>query len=246
MILVALIPEATGVLLNEWGLKYLGDSYQLYLICFFVVAVLLLAYLTSDSWRGNGDALQAKRSTSYNIPKTAANQSLLQQAKRAIGQAQLVDALQFLSQINTPSVLEAVSLLSARLAKHGQMTIQGVLSYDKDVRTLNTLNRDTLALVSALENELKTGVEYQKTIKEYLLKRYTKRLESKLASRQPINLRLLPTTEGTSEETGRTFEPIGSETLKGYIAEVFQAAYGRLLITGVPGAGKRVCCLNWQ
>jgi hypothetical protein len=81
MILVALIPEATGGLLNEWGLKYLGDSYQLYLICIFVVAVLLLTYLTPDSWRGNGDALQAKRSTSYNIPKTAANQSLCNRPK---------------------------------------------------------------------------------------------------------------------------------------------------------------------
>jgi hypothetical protein len=71
-----------------------------------------------------------------------------------------------------------------------------------------------------------------------LLKRYKKRLDSKLASRQPINLRLLPTTEGTSKESGRAFVPISKEALKGHIAEVFQAAYGRLLITGVPGAGK--------
>lgn len=174
----------------------------------------------------------------YNIPNTVTNKSFLQQAKTAISKAHLSDALQFLAQINIASVLADVMLLNARLAKHEQEDRQGVLSQDKKDRAFNILSRDTLGLVTTLEKELETGSDYQKTIKAYLLKRYTKRLDQKMASRQPINLWLLPTTEGTSEETSANFEPIRTDALKGHITTVFQTAQGRLLITGVPGAGK--------
>jgi predicted ATP-dependent serine protease len=78
----------------------------------------------------------------------------------------------------------------------------------------------------------------KKTIKAYLLARYTERRRQKMAKRQPINLRLLPTSEGTSDETSRAFIPIGSDILQGHITGVFEEVRGRLLITGEPGTGK--------
>ena len=194
---------------------------------------------------GNDEVSQIKEPDYFNIANTTGNKTLLHQAKEAIKNAQLSDALQFLSQINSPALNEEVAVLSARLARQRQENIQGVLTYDENDRILNKISRDALALVVGLEQELATRANYQQTIKAYLLKRYMDRLSQKMANRQPINLRLLPTTEGTSNEMSASFfAPISGKSLKGYITGIFEAAQGRLLITGVPGSGKTTILLE--
>lgn len=232
------IRNGLSVLIAILGLTWIWATKQQHWLKDFIepslVVVGSLIALCQFLMQRRGNAAPDNRPSGYNIPNTAANQALLQQAKTAIKEARLSDALDLLAQIPTPSVLEQVTLLNARLSKHEREVMQGM----EDSRMLNRLNRDTLSLIMALEKELNTGSDYQKIIKAYLHKRYTKRIKDKMADRKPINLRLLPTTEGTSLETSTHFEPISSEALQGYITGVFKEANGRLLITGVPGAGK--------
>ena len=97
---------------------------------------------------------------------------------------------------------------------------------------------------TALETEMATLASYDVTIKDYLFKRYNKRLNQKLAGRQPVNLRRRPTTEGTSKETSAAFVAFSPDEIKEHIEKTFHDAVGRLLITGVPGAGKTTLLLQ--
>ncbi|MEZ4959879.1 MAG: NACHT domain-containing protein [Saprospiraceae bacterium] len=84
------------------------------------------------------------------------------------------------------------------------------------------------------------------TIRQYLLeKRYRPRLQQKLAGDQLFNLRVKPTTEGTSLEKAESFV----KTLQGRktgkeIRQIFEQARRRLLVTGVPGSGKTSLLLH--
>ncbi|MBK9017874.1 MAG: hypothetical protein IPM82_29670 [Saprospiraceae bacterium] len=75
-------------------------------------------------------------------------------------------------------------------------------------------------------------------IKEYLKTRYQSRLDQKLANRQPVNLRRLPSFYGTSDETTITYVPYGPGEIQEEMAQTFREAKGRLLLIGAPGAGK--------
>ncbi len=83
------------------------------------------------------------------------------------------------------------------------------------------------------------------TIRQYLLeKRYRPRQQQKLAGDQLFNLHVKPTKEGTSKEKADTFitlqgKPTGKET-----RQIFEESRRRLLVTGVPGAGKTSLLLH--
>ena len=181
---------------------------------------------------------------SYDIPNTQQNRALLQEAKNAIGKAKPEQALRHLTDLNQPNVQKDVLLLSGRLAKLRKDDNHGILYYDEENVSFRRINKAILDLITALETEMSTSASYDKTIKDYLTRRYNKRLNDKLAGRQPVNLRQSPTTEGTSEETSAAFVAVSPDEIKAHIAQTFKDAHGRLLMTGVPGAGKTTLLLQ--
>jgi hypothetical protein len=180
----------------------------------------------------------------YNIPNTQLHRDYLAQARAAIADGRPEKALNTLADIKVENVSIYVSLLNGRCAERRREQIAGVLK--PTAKSLQQISRDVLSLINALEAEMNTYGAVDKEVRGYLQKRYTNRLEQKLAKRQPINLRRLLTTEGTSDETAEAFVAIGAEDVMAHIAQVFQAAYGRLLITGKPGAGKTVLLLQLE
>ena len=180
----------------------------------------------------------------YNIPNTRQHRDWLEQAKSSIADGKPDEALKILSAIKVESVASLVALLSGRWAEYMRGQVAGVLEHTD--RYFHQISKDVMSLIAVLEAEMNTYGAVDKEVREYLQKRYANRLVQKLANRQPINLRRLPTTEGTSEETVEAFVSVSAEDVKAHIAQVFQAAYGRLLITGKPGAGKTVLLLQLE
>lgn len=86
------------------------------------------------------------------------------------------------------------------------------------------------------------------TLEEKLIadfkKKYQKRETDKLVDRHPVNLIIRPTTIGLSEESKENSVTIEDEDISGRIGETFDKASGRLLIIGLPGAGKTTILLK--
>jgi len=74
--------------------------------------------------------------------------------------------------------------------------------------------------------------------------KYQKRIDSKLAGRFPVNLRINASTKGTSDETAQSFITLQDEVVGHEIGEIFDRAKGRLLVIGLPGAGKTTLLLQ--
>ncbi|MCY7329805.1 MAG: NACHT domain-containing protein, partial [Saprospiraceae bacterium] len=109
---------------------------------------------------------------------------------------------------------------------------------------INRINSDIYGLIGDIENQLADGEKENRQLRETFRQGYRDRLDQKLASRQPVNLRRFATTEGTSEPVAATFIPYSSDTIREEIGKTFQAARGRLLIVGQPGAGKTTLLLQ--
>ncbi len=82
------------------------------------------------------------------------------------------------------------------------------------------------------------------TICQYLRQRYERRKDQKLAGDQLFNLRIKPTTDGTSPEKAETFITLQGKKTGAEIQQIFEKARRRLLVTGLPGAGKTSLLLN--
>ncbi|MCC6724666.1 MAG: NACHT domain-containing protein [Saprospiraceae bacterium] len=82
------------------------------------------------------------------------------------------------------------------------------------------------------------------TIRQYLRQRYERRKDQKLAGDQLFNLRIKPTTEGTTPEKADTFITLQGKKTGEEIQQIFEKARRRLLVTGLPGAGKTSLLLN--
>ncbi len=78
----------------------------------------------------------------------------------------------------------------------------------------------------------------QTEIRKYLKSRYEHRIRQKLAGREPVNLRKIPSSTGTSDEGAQNFMTLPAEKVPSGMAELFDDARGRLLVVGAPGAGK--------
>lgn len=204
--------------------------------------IAFLQFLLARWGAGQSDSSEK----SYRIANTHANRERLKLAREAIGQAHRETALKLLAEINTPSVDGQVALLSARNAKLRQSNMEGTLTHGEESTDSNRLNRDILQLVAMLERQLMESDKLETEVRSYLKSRYSERIHQKLANRQPINLRRLPTNEGTSEDTSETFVQIDHEDIRGHIAETFGAAHGRLLITGKPGGGKTTLLIQLE
>jgi hypothetical protein len=81
-------------------------------------------------------------------------------------------------------------------------------------------------------------------IRKYLKSRYEHRIRQKLAGREPVNLRKIPSSTGTSDEAAQNFITLPAEKVPSGMAELFDEARGRLLVVGAPGAGKTTLLLQ--
>ena len=88
--------------------------------------------------------------------------------------------------------------------------------------------------------------EFYDKIKAALKSRYETRLSQKLSNRQPVNLRLVPSTAGTTPQAANTFVQYSEGKIRVKLAEYYQDANGRLLLVGVPGAGKTTLLLQLE
>lgn len=244
IIVAVLVNWLTNLYSPDWLKDYFGDDYKMIILLFTVLCVLLLLMLTHQQENNKSTSSPSLNAPKYNIPPTKAHQEALQKARKAIEKAKTDEALHLLSDMRLPEVSEIVSVLSARWAKHQKGEWQGVLSFEQKDRETNRIIKDIVALIRVLESEMKTSAGFDASIKQYLTERYHLRLSQKLANRQPVNLRRLPTTEGTSKETSAAFVPYSEDEIKAHIAQTFHDAHGRLLITGVPGAGKTTLLLQ--
>lgn len=204
-------------------------------------SLIVLCQFLITRW-GGGQAIEKNKF--YNIPNTREHRDQLVKAKTFIAQGKPDEALKVLSAIKVESVTTLVVLLSGRWAEYSRDRIRDVLEHTD--KSFQQISRDILSLISDLEVEINTFGEVDQEVRAYLQKRYTNRLTQKLANRQPINLRRLPTTEGTSDETANAFVAINADEIKAHIEQVFRKAYGRLLITGKPGAGKTILLLQLE
>ncbi|NUQ24925.1 MAG: NACHT domain-containing protein [Saprospiraceae bacterium] len=241
---IGFIPDLVSDELKAWCLRHLGPSYSLYFIVFYIVGCfVLLAF--SGEFRG---VFSLSRRTSSRQPgKIAWSQEgikLLQAALDKLEKAQLVESIEILSELKNPLGDEQLSLLSARLTKYYQDNRIGVLNSEQKETTFNRISKDLFDLIKSIENQLSEGEKEYQQMREAFRQRYRDRLVQKLAFRQPVNLRRMATSEGTSERVAATFLPYSGEAIREEIGKTFLESYGRLLIVGQPGAGKTTLLLQ--
>lgn len=165
-----------------------GEGYQRYLAGDVVLLLVVLLYFTK--WLRPGTA--QSKADRFNIPPGAATRRLINLAKAAIGEAEPEKSLQHLSGLKVSALDTQVVALNGRYSEYRRNSRLGLLSTREETLISNQIKHDILDLIKALEDELAIGSENYKIIKEYLKKRYTNRLGQKLAKRQPVNLRRIP------------------------------------------------------
>ena len=244
-IAVAIIPDIISKDVEVWCKQIFGPNYKFYLLGIMVGGSALIVFFTTDFARGFILGFKKYQQNKFGVPPTEANRSLLKEARTAISQkADTEKALRLLSTIRLSTLDVEIALLSARLVEESRNRHQGVSSQDETSRASTRIIRDTLYLIDALEKEISNEQEQDETIRAYLQKRYSFRLIQKLSGRQPVNLKYIPSTEGTSEETNLYFVFKGDEEIQQGIAQIFRQSQGRLLIVGDPGAGKTTLLLQ--
>lgn len=183
-------------------------------------------------------------SDAFTIPWRPEYENFIQEAKAAVRNSKLEKALDYLFKIDVRALNGYTNQLASRLAQYERDNILGVQDYERASGERNRISRDVLKLIDAVEKSLREESEINAKIKTYLTERYQNRLDQKLAGRQAVNVRKIPSTAGTSEDTSSYFVSINSEDIQGTIQNLFEEAKGRLLITGVPGSGKTVLMLQ--
>lgn len=201
-------------------------------------------FLTTDIAKWLRPGTQAGKLAPFNIPPGPKSRQVLDQAKKAVADAEPGEALRVLSGLKLPALGAEIDLLSSRLVDYQRTRIHTTQAPDSESRTFNKISRDTRDLIVILEKELASSTGNYDTICAYLKKRYTNRLDQKLAKRQPVNLRRIPSTEGTSPERVATFVAYNSEEIGGTMAQIFREGRSRLLLLGEPGAGKTTLMLQ--
>ncbi|WP_421795500.1 NACHT domain-containing protein [Haliscomenobacter sp.] len=182
----------------------------------------------------------------YNIPPTDENHELLRKAKAAIAASHPEQALELLSTLKLKPLDIEITALSARLADLERTQRFGTESFDTETREHNKINKSIIFLITALEKEIAQSFEFYDKIRAALKSRYETRLSQKLSNRQPVNLRLVPSTAGTTPQAANTFVQYSEGQIRGKLAEYYKDANGRLLLVGVPGAGKTTLLLQLE
>lgn len=241
---VAVIPDIVSDDLKAFCLGTLGPNYPRYLIGFFIFGSVMLVFLTSDFSKNLFPGKRDDAVKKANIPWSVETATTVREAKAAIQNAVPEEALKKLFALKSPALDQELSLLANRLAHYQRENRMGVQTGEEKNVGYNRICRDILDLITAIETSLAASEKTNRELRDYLRQRYERRLKQKLAERQPVNLRRLVSTEGTSEETAAIFVPYGSDEIQDEIGKTFHDAYGRLLIVGAPGAGKTTLLLQ--
>lgn len=142
---------------------------------------------------------------------------------------------------------------TGRFAEVRRQIRWGTASYTDSTLTRNQIQAGLLELLTEVEKaapeSLKTvetdpAKRFLSPLRDLLHTRYQNRLSQKLSNRQPVNLRILPSTYGTSAETAALFTAYQGREVPQTLARCFADAHGRLLLTGAPGAGKTTLLLQ--
>lgn len=107
--------------------------------------------------------------------------------------------------------------------------------------------REILLLAPTIAKEVATVLinkELTEKTRAGLRARYEHRIRQKLAGREPVNLKITPTSFGTSDEGADNFVTIPADKVPADLLELFQTARGRMLLIGEPGAGKTTLLLQ--
>ena len=187
---------------------------------------------------------RGKKAKDLEITWSIEREELLKKAKNAITEGKLDLALKCLLQIDNPELESRTRLIAGRLADLNKKIRIAVISDSKAEVNRNKIARSLLNLVEKATASIHAEEEINVKIKEYLVERYENRLSQKLSGRQPINLNISPVTEGTTEETSSYFVTLKGDEVQSEIKNIFEKANGRLLVTGIPGAGKTVVMLQ--
>lgn len=182
----------------------------------------------------------------YNIPPTDENHELLRKAKAAIAKSHPDQALELLSTLKLKTLDIEITTLSSRLADLERTQSFGTESFDTETREYNKIKKSILFLITALEKEIAQSFEFYDKIRAALKSRYETRLSQKLSNRQPVNLRLIPSTVGTTPQAANTFVQYSEGEIREKLAEYYKDAHSRLLLVGVPGAGKTTLLLQLE
>jgi hypothetical protein len=241
---VGVIPDLVSDELKAWCLQRFGPSYPWYFIGFFVVGCFALLAVSGDFKDLLPFNRQTKAQRQIKIAWSQETKHHLQTAKEKLKDAQPEETIKALSHLKNAGIDEQLNLLSIRLAQHRQDSRLGILNSEQKEVAFNRIAKDLFDLIKAIESQLAEGEKENQQLRDAFRQRYRDRLTQKLASRQPVNLRRLTSTEGTSERVADTFVPYNSEEIKEEIGKTFQAAHGRLLIVGQPGAGKTTLLLQ--
>jgi GTPase SAR1 family protein len=170
----------------------------------------------------------------------AADKGKIELIKSVLAQAETEQAIEILETLEISAIENDVIALSSRYQSLQSSQLHGLLSSNDYSLQTNRINHDILILVARLEKSL----EPEKIIwdiKINLRKRYQKRLEDKLADRQPINIQCAYSIEGTALERAQiAYDEVVLEQkqVQSNLENLFDRHRGRLLIIGDPGAGK--------
>lgn len=246
LILSALLPEILGEDAKALAKNYLGENYQYILVAFFLLLFLLAAYINPEMGLGLFSKTDKNNPERYNIPPTDDNHELLRKAKAAIAASHPDQALELLSTLKLKNLDIEITALSSRLSDLERTQRFGTESHDTETRAHNKINKSIIFLITALEKEIAQSFEFYDKIRAALKTRYETRLSQKLSNRQPVNLRLVPSTAGTTLQAANTFVQYSEGQIRGKLAEYYKDANGRLLLVGVPGAGKTTLLLQLE
>ncbi|MDX2070307.1 MAG: hypothetical protein SFV55_17900 [Haliscomenobacter sp.] len=246
LILSALLPEILGEDAGPLSKNHLGEHYKYILIAFFLLLFFFAAYISPGIGIGLFSEQSKSKPERYHLPATEQNRHLLAKAKKAISKADYDQALKSLDELHVQTLDVEISSLSARLAQVQHAEIYGTQSPQSKSRALNKISLGLLTLIKILEKEIAQAFIFYDEIKAALKTRYENRLKQKLTHRQPVNLRLLPSTTGTSSQAAETFVQYNDGQIRKKLLEYYEDAKGRLFLVGVPGAGKTTLLLQLE
>jgi Effector-associated domain 11 len=239
---VSVIPDLVSDELKAWCLQCFGPDYPWYFIVFLVIACFALL-----AFSGEFKGLLLKQQTSSRPTKIVWSEAAKKQwetARNMLAEAQLEGCIQTLSDLKNEGVAEELSLLRSRLAQVQRDVRAGTVTYEQATIEQNRITKGLQTLIKQIGDQLKEGEQETGELREVFRDKYRKRLEQKLAKRQPVRLRRFVSTEGTSGQVAAAFVPYSSEEIREEIGKTFVEAYGRLLIVGQPGAGKTTLLLQ--
>ena len=143
-------------------------------------------------------------------------------ARELLKRSRPEEALDILYRIESSSLKNDLTILESRLARHRKDVIRNLKSGEQSNIELNRIIDGILAVIHTIEQRFEEEEANTRKIFDYLRQRYQNRLSQKLANRQPINLRRLPSSIGTSEETSTSFVAIPSGAIQASIHQTLQ------------------------